>query len=167
MFRTLESWLKGSARAAQPRFIPVQKRAHVEDQHLLYAYILLEAARADHELVDEELTQIVCAMKKHFKMGEHATKEMLKELEELLCDEARRTSFLERLKDLGATQARLELLTSVWRVIAADGLVKHEEVDYAFQVRQTLNLTVEQAAFASKTAEKELGGAPELLKRCA
>lgn len=115
---------------------------------------LLEAAHSGGGIVGAEIERVSSAIFTQFGLADSEIGHIIEVTNLLRNDDARRKKLIA---DVGARFSliqRKELLALVWRVIIVDGRVDFDEATAAAEIRQALQLTLEEAIAARQAAEK-------------
>ncbi|RMG39752.1 MAG: hypothetical protein D6719_12545 [Candidatus Dadabacteria bacterium] len=117
--------------------------------------LLMEMANCDDEFAGEELQKIVSLFYREFGLEDHQTGELItialtlrKEVEDI-------DKFINQINEHFDASQRTKLLSFIWGVLEADGKGDPREIELARNLRQRLNLSLEQAAHARELAAKK------------
>ncbi|MCB0319835.1 MAG: TerB family tellurite resistance protein [Bdellovibrionales bacterium] len=135
--------------------LTLDKSGTPTDSELKLAIFLLlgEISDADQNLGVAELREIVDIMAKEFQAGELEITQLAELAHDTSCCPEKRnriyTTLLERL----SKEQRIKVLSLVWQVILADGLVRRSEIAVEQHLCQKLELSKRESEHARALAE--------------
>lgn len=126
--RWLEARLKTETRAPQK---------DARELRLVSAALLVEAARADHHFADEERERLVALLRARHELSERDAQELLAHARSRSAHSVSLTDLTQVVKQYTDAEQRKALITDMWRIAFADGLIdKYEE----YVIRQVAGL---------------------------
>ncbi|MCB0359024.1 MAG: TerB family tellurite resistance protein [Bdellovibrionales bacterium] len=152
MFESFKDFFEGSA----PLRLDKAGKPAARDVVIATVIVLLELAHQDKEFSEEEFTQIIRGLNREFGLSD-AEAGMVMEIADYARKNPERGSEATRvINEHFSDEQKEHILSMLWRVVLADGLVDAFETRYAVLLRTRLNLSLEQAVRARTQAEQEL-----------
>lgn len=152
MFRRVKTFLRGEG----PLHADQDGNPHSRELQLAAAALLLEGAYGDEECTREEKTEIIRDLSFEFAISHRETKRIIEDADEIRLNHESLRPLIEVINHRLTREQRVEVLSLVWRVILADGVVQQFEKVYAEWLVPLLGLSAEEAKQASAQAEVEL-----------
>ncbi len=117
------NWLNRLFQPDQPRQEP-----HEHDLHRAAAALLLEVARTDGTVSEQESRRLIQAVETHWKLDHQEMEDILDELESHVDQATDLFEFTRPLRDHWGPEPRVTLIEQMWAMAAADGRADpHEE----------------------------------------
>lgn len=128
-------------------------RHTVDELHLAAAVLLIETARMDDTIGQEERDVIVDLVKSRFGLSDEAVRSVV-ELADTVADDAVELSrFTQRIRDGFDHSERVEMIEMLWRVVYADGEVHDHEANLLRRVAGLLYVSDRESGEARKRAQ--------------
>lgn len=124
-----------------------------EDLQLAAAVLLIETARLNKEETQQEDEVILKALEANFGIPLDKARSLMETASSAARDGNHLPRFLEIIHSRFDDEQKQIVLATVWRVIAADGIVDKYEAALAAGVRTSLGLTLEQSIRSRRLAE--------------
>ena len=151
MFSNLKDFAAGEATLAVDKSGQPTER----DVRIATGVLLLALAHADNDFDPAEAKTIVSSMREQFNIESDAHIGLILEVSDYLMRNVEVLNmFVSVINENFNTEQKQRVLAMVWKVIKADGLVNYFELSFACDLRQKLELSVEQALHAQKLVEK-------------
>ena len=134
------------------------KSARTEhDYELATAVLLVEMARADNDVSDDELEAIVGVIERSFNFDNVESKALL-EVAQTRADKATSLhTFTSELNDRLDKQARCKIIEHLWRVAFADGQLDRYEDHFVRKISDLLYLKHSEFMQAKHKVQAQLG----------
>jgi uncharacterized tellurite resistance protein B-like protein len=124
------------------------------DLRLATAVIVLGVAQADGAYSAEEGKTIFKSLEKEFALTPDSIHRLLAVAEQNVGGRERMADFISTINEHFDDVQKQRIMAMVWRVISADGFTSERESQLAVELRERLNLTMEQALRARRLAEE-------------
>jgi uncharacterized tellurite resistance protein B-like protein len=121
------------------------------------AVLLLEAAYGDEDYAWAEHRVIVDGLRRAFGLGRRETLHLLDQAEGIRPPVVALRDVTDVLRDRFDPEQRVRVLTLLWRVVEADGVLEDWENAFATHVAAAVGLTPEQADRARDAARARKG----------
>jgi uncharacterized tellurite resistance protein B-like protein len=125
------------------------------DLQIATALLLLEMSGQDGDYAPEEVDAMIKSMKNEFNMNQAQALEIMEAADSLRNQTEKIDDFVKVINENFKPKQRQTVLTMVWRVILADGIIDKFETRFATQLKFRLQLTDAQAEQAKATAVAE------------
>lgn len=116
--------------------------------------ILLKMAHADNKISETELNIVYRATREYFRTDESEAGDIIEVAKQLQKDSKKTSELVVQINSRMSVEQRQKILSTLWKIIKADGIISEYELSYATRVRALLNLTLEQAMAARAMSEK-------------
>lgn len=117
---------------------------------------LLNMAEADNRFADDEFRSIVASLNREFDLTDEEAGHLIEIAAVLKQDKQKSRELLDSVKHAFSFEQKEIVLSMLWKLVLADGLVEEFEASYAAKIREELGLSLEQGVRARIQAEKEL-----------
>jgi len=135
-------------------------RHSVDELHLAAAVLLVEAARMDDSVGDEEREVIVALVRGRFALDDEAVAAVVDLADQVADDAVELSRFTRCLRDGFDHDERIEMIEMLWRVVYADGAVHDHEANLLRRVAGLLYVSDRESGEARKRAAgKDRNGA--------
>lgn len=118
--------------------------------------ILLEAAHADHECTEDELTHVIETLRSDFNLS----KKLVEELLEVAHRERRQAvdlfEFTNHINNEFSKEEKKAVLETVWRIIHIDGQLEKHEDHFARKLTHLLRLSHKDMIDAKLKAREQI-----------
>jgi len=149
MFKRVRTFLRGEG----PLHEDQDGNAHPRELQLAAAALLLECAYGDEECTREEKAEIIRDLSFEFEISHRETKQIIEDADEIRLNHDSLRPLIDVINRRFSKEQRVEVLSLVWRVILADGIVQQFEKVYADWLVPLLGLSPEEGQQASARAE--------------
>jgi len=122
------------------------------------AILLLEAAHGDEEYVWREHRTILRGLERGFGIGRAETLELLGRAEEIRPPVVRLADVTELITERYTREQRQSIVSLLWKVIDADGVLAAWEAVFASHVARAVGLSPEEAEAARRGTEAPAAG---------
>lgn len=144
MFKDLDEMLKTQA--------PLQVDGDQDSLKVAVVAFLVEACMSNQQFRDEELQKAVDLTTTEFGLASGEAGHLLEIVRVLRMETDKATKLLELVRDRLSEDQRIKLLSMVWKIVLADGVVDQLESEFAAKFRRDLGLSMEQAVLAQQLA---------------
>ncbi len=126
---------------------------HTGDElHLAAAVLLVETARMDDTIGDEERSVIVDLVRSRFDLADEAVASVVELADEVAHNAVELSRFTRRIRDGFDHDERVEMVEMLWRVVYADGVVHDHEANLLRRVAGLLYVSDRESGEARKRA---------------
>jgi uncharacterized tellurite resistance protein B-like protein len=144
MFKDLDEMLKEQA--------PLHLEREQRSLQVAVVAFLVEACMSNQQFRDEELQKAVDLTTTEFGLANGEAGHLLEIVRVLRVEEDKATKLLGLVRDRLSEDQRIRLLSMVWKIVLADGIVDQLESEFAAKFRKELGLSMEQAVLAQQLA---------------
>ncbi len=155
MFRKIRQFLRGEGKLVEDE----DGNETPREFQLAAAAVLLEAAYGDEVATKEELHEVIRDLSFEFGKSRRETKELVGDANDIRLNHDSLRPMISLIGNHFSSDQRVEVLSLVWRVIHADGIVREFEKVYAESLVPLLGLTPEEGEQAVARARTRLGKA--------
>ncbi len=151
MFERISDFLQGEAT------LDVDKSGEPTSKDLMVATVavLLNMGHSDHSLGDDEFKAIMSSLNHEFDLSDDEAGHIV-DIADILRQNKEKAGAIARIiKDGFSMEQRELVLSMLWKVVLADGVVEDFEVKYASNIREQLGLSLESSIRARKNAERK------------
>jgi uncharacterized tellurite resistance protein B-like protein len=126
------------------------------DIQTMAAVFLVYVARSDHEMTPTDQREVMGALARQFKLPDHDTHHIISVADFLCRDTFKLEEFGGVLSEIFTKGQRVTLLSMIWRVIQADQVVSHLEVEALEAILPLLRLEKSDLMQAIELYEKNV-----------
>ncbi|MCB0346397.1 MAG: TerB family tellurite resistance protein [Bdellovibrionales bacterium] len=151
MFERISDFLQGGAT------LEVNKQGQPTSKDLMVATValMLNMGHSDSSFGDDEFKSIMSSLNVQFDLSDDEAGHIVDIAEILRKDKAKTGHIMSIIREGFSVEQRELVLSMLWKVVLADGVVEDFEVKYASEVRAQLDLSLESSIRARKNAEKK------------
>ena len=124
----------------------------VDDLHLAAAVLLVETARMDDAIGEDERAMIVELVRSRFELSDEAVESVVELADQVAHDAVELSRFTRRIRDDFDHEERIEMIEMLWRVVYADGVVHDHEANLLRRVAGLLYVSDRESGEARKRA---------------
>lgn len=124
----------------------------VDELHLAAAVLLVEAARMDDSIGDDERGVIVDLVRARFELSDEAVESVVELADQVARDAVELSRFTRRIREDFDHEERIEMIEMLWRVVYADGVVHDHEANLLRRVAGLLYVSDRESGEARKRA---------------
>jgi uncharacterized tellurite resistance protein B-like protein len=124
----------------------------VDDLHLAAAVLLVETARMDEAIGEDERNMIVEMVRSRFELSDEAVESVVELADQVAHDAVELSRFTNRIRDDFDHEERIEMIEMLWRVVYADGVVHDHEANLLRRVAGLLYVSDRESGEARKRA---------------
>jgi uncharacterized tellurite resistance protein B-like protein len=124
----------------------------VDELHLAAAVLLVETARMDHTIGDDEREVIVDLVQARFELTDEEVASVVELADQVAHDAVELSRFTRRIRDGFDHDERIEMVEMLWRVVYADGVVHDHEANLLRRVAGLLYVSDRESGEARKRA---------------
>jgi uncharacterized tellurite resistance protein B-like protein len=124
----------------------------VDELHLAAAVLLIETARMDDAIGDDERGVIVDLVRARFELPEEEVSSVVELADEVADNAVELSRFTRRVRDGFNHDERVEMVEMLWRVVYADGVVHDHEANLLRRVAGLLYVSDRESGAARKRA---------------
>ena len=124
----------------------------VDELHLAAAVLLIETARMDDTIGDEERGVIVDLVRARFELSTEEVSSVIELADEVAHNAVELSRFTRRIRDDFDHEERIEMVEMLWRVVYADGIVHDHESNLLRRVAGLLYVSDRESGEARKRA---------------
>ena len=124
----------------------------VDELHLAAAVLLIETARMDDTIGDDERAVIVELVRARFELSDEEVSAVVELADEVADNAVELSRFTRRIRDDFDHAERIEMIEMLWRVVYADGLVHDHEANLLRRVAGLLYVSDRESGAARKRA---------------
>ena len=124
----------------------------VDELHLAAAVLLIETARMDDTIGDDERGLIVDLVRARFELTDEEVSSVVELADEVAHDAVELSRFTRRIRDGFDHDERVEMVEMLWRVVYADGVVHDHEANLLRRVAGLLYVSDRESGEARKRA---------------
>ena len=124
----------------------------VDELHLAAAVLLVETARMDDSIGDDERALIVDLVRARFELSDEAVSSVVELADQVAHDAVELSRFTRRIRDDFDHDERIEMIEMLWRVVYADGVVHDHEANLLRRVAGLLYVSDRESGAARKRA---------------
>ena len=124
----------------------------VDELHLAAAVLLVETARMDHTIGDDEREVIVDLVQARFELTDEEVASVVELADQVAHDAVELSRFTRRIRDDFDHDERIEMVEMLWRVVYADGVVHDHEANLLRRVAGLLYVSDRESGEARKRA---------------
>lgn len=124
----------------------------VDDLHLAAAVLLVETARMDDAIGEDERSMIVELVRNRFDLSDAAVESVVELADQVAHDAVELSRFTRRIRDDFDHEERIEMIEMLWRVVYADGVVHDHEANLLRRVAGLLYVSDRESGEARKRA---------------
>lgn len=124
----------------------------VDELHLAAAVLLVEAARMDETIGDDERRVIVGLVQARFDLSDEEVASVVELADQVAEDAVELSRFTSRVRDGFGHEERVEMIEMLWRVVYADGVVHDHEANLLRRVAGLLYVSDRESGEARKRA---------------
>lgn len=137
---------------------PEQADAHSHDQlQVAAAALLVEAARMDDTIGDEERARVSQLVQWRFKLSDDETRLLVEEAERVTEDSTQLYGFATIVKNAYSHDERVQLVEMLWDIAYADGVLHDMEASLLRRVTGLLYVSDQESGKARKRAMERHG----------
>ncbi len=125
----------------------------VDELHLAAAVLLLETARMDDAIDDDERAVIVGLVRSRFGLGDEEVAAVVELADQVAHDSVELSRFIRRIRDGFDHDERVEMVEMLWRVVYADGVVHDHEANLLRRIAGLLYVSDRESGEARKRAQ--------------
>lgn len=122
----------------------------VDELHLAAAVLLIETARMDDTIGDDERGVIVDLVRARFELSEEEVSSVVELADEVAENAVELSRFTSRVRDGFDHDERVEMVEMLWRVVYADGVVHDHEANLLRRVAGLLYVSDRESGEARK-----------------
>lgn len=122
----------------------------VDELHLAAAVLLIETARMDDAIGDDERGVIVDLVRARFELSEEEVSSVVELADEVAENAVELSRFTSRVRDGFDHDERVEMVEMLWRVVYADGVVHDHEANLLRRVAGLLYVSDRESGEARK-----------------
>ena len=126
------------------------------DAQLAVAVIVVRAAYCDNRFASEEREEILNDLGYEFGMERRDVENLIEEARDLQKLESWMSSYIEDIRENFDIDQRIEVLSVVWRVMEADGMVDEADEEFVESLELRLGLSAEEGEEAQRRAQLSL-----------
>ena len=130
-------------------------RHTVDELHLAAAVLLVETARMDDAIGDDERGVIVDLVRARFELSEEEVSSVVELADEIADNAVELSAFTRRIRDGFDHDERVEMVEMLWRVVYADGVAHDHEANLLRRVAGLLYVSDRESGAARKRAIAE------------
>ncbi len=124
----------------------------VDELHLAAGVLLIETARMDDTIGDEERSVIVDLVRSRFDLADEEVASVVELADEVAHNAVELSRFTRRIRDGFDHDERVEMVEMLWRVVYADGVVHDHEANLLRRVAGLLYVSDRESGEARKRA---------------
>ena len=124
----------------------------VDELHLAAAVLLVETARMDDSIGEDERGVIVDLVRARFELSDEAVSSVVELADQVAHDAVELSRFTRRIRDDFDHDERIEMIEMLWRVVYADGVVHDHEANLLRRVAGLLYVSDRESGDARKRA---------------
>jgi uncharacterized tellurite resistance protein B-like protein len=124
----------------------------VDELHLAAAVLLVETARMDHTIGDDEREVIVDLVQVRFELTDEEVASVVELADQVADDAVELSRFTRHIRDGFDHDERIEMVEMLWRVVYADGVVHDHEANLLRRVAGLLYVSDRESGEARKRA---------------
>ena len=124
----------------------------VDELHLAAAVLLIETARMDDTIGDDERGVIVDLVRARFELSAQEVSSVVELADEVADNAVELSRFTRRIRDGFDHDERVEMIEMLWRVVYADGVVHDHEANLMRRVAGLLYVSDRESGTARKRA---------------
>ena len=124
----------------------------VDELHLAAAVLLVETARMDDTIGDDERDLIVDLVRSRFELSDEEVASVVELADEVAHNAVELSRFTSRVRDGFDHEERIEMVEMLWRVVYADGVVHDHEANLLRRVAGLLYVSDRENGEARKRA---------------
>ena len=124
----------------------------VDELHLAAAVLLVETARMDDSVDEDEHQVIVDLVKTRFDLADEEVGAVVELADRVAHDSVELSRFTRRIRDGFDHAERVEMIEMLWRVVYADGVVHDHEANLLRRVAGLLYVSDQESGEARKRA---------------
>jgi uncharacterized tellurite resistance protein B-like protein len=124
----------------------------VDELHLAAAVLLIETARMDDAIGDDERDVIVDLVRARFELSHDEVSSVVELADQVAEDAVELSRFIRRIRDGFDHDERVEMVEMLWRVVYADGVVHDHEANLLRRVAGLLYVSDRESGEARKRA---------------
>jgi len=124
----------------------------IDELHLAAAVLLVETARMDDTIGDDERGVIVDLVRARFELSEDEVSSVVELADEVAHNAVELSQFTRRIRDGFDHDERVEMIEMLWRVVYADGVVHDHEANLLRRVAGLLYVSDRESGAARKRA---------------
>jgi uncharacterized tellurite resistance protein B-like protein len=124
----------------------------VDELHLAAAVLLIETARMDDAIGDDERGVIVGLVRARFELSDEEVSSVVELADEVAENAVELSRFTRRIRDDFDHDERIEMIEMLWRVVYADGVVHDHEANLLRRVAGLLYVSDRESGEARKRA---------------
>lgn len=125
----------------------------VDELHLAAAVLLLETARMDDAIDDDERAVIVDLVRSRFGLGDEEVAAVVELADQVAHDSVELSRFIRHIRDGFDHAERVEVVEMLWRVVYADGVVHDHEANLLRRIAGLLYVSDRESGEARKRAQ--------------
>ncbi len=122
----------------------------VDELELAAAVLLVETARMDDTIGDDERGVIVDLVRAKFELSDEAVSSVVELADEVAENAVELSRFTSRIRDGFDHDERVEMIEMLWRVVYADGVVHDHEANLLRRVAGLLYVSDRESGEARK-----------------
>jgi len=122
----------------------------IDELHLAAAVLLIETARMDDTIGDDERRVIVDLVRARFELSEEEVSSVVELADEVAENAVELSRFTSRVRDGFDHDERVEMVEMLWRVVYADGVVHDHEANLLRRVAGLLYVSDRESGEARK-----------------
>jgi uncharacterized tellurite resistance protein B-like protein len=114
--------------------------------------LLVAAGLSTSEFDNSDLDRAVEFSKNEFEFSDREATQLLEIVHLLQADGVKNDALWNGLRSTLSTDQRVNLLSTVWKILLCDGRIERSESEFAVTARKKLDLSMEQAVLAQQIA---------------
>ena len=127
-----------------------------DEKKFLIASILIECAKEDGEISDEETDQIKLVLSQKLELSEEKINEIVSEAIEKSEDRIELYSITKNIRDTFSQEEIFDLFVNMWQIILVDDIIDDFEANLMTRLVGLFHLTGRESSEAKEIARKNL-----------